>query len=187
MSDSRVRDLERRWKETSSPADEAAHLLERVRVGNLTQERLELAADCGHEAAILALGRRPDRYQASLDELAASLMAVGTEACVRAGLALARKGLPAWTTQTGDRRPQELLAACDAWIADPLLVEGVRIADAAVGHAMLDWTQGLDAPNHGYDEHQVTVLSVQILKRASFFISGSSSATCWNWPALPSA
>jgi hypothetical protein len=51
MSDTRLRELERRWKETGSPDDEAAYLKERVRVGDLTQERLELAAYCGHEGA----------------------------------------------------------------------------------------------------------------------------------------
>ncbi|MBX3467761.1 MAG: hypothetical protein KF878_12830 [Planctomycetes bacterium] len=56
MSDTKLRDLERRWRETGSPDDEAAYLLERVRVGDLTQERLELAAYCGHEGARRGLG-----------------------------------------------------------------------------------------------------------------------------------
>jgi hypothetical protein len=64
VSDARLRELERRWKETNSPDDEAAYLLERVRVGDLTRERLELAAYCGHEGASTALGvshaRLPD-------------------------------------------------------------------------------------------------------------------------------
>jgi hypothetical protein len=51
MSDQKLRELERRWKETGSTEDEAAYLLERVRVGDLTRERLELAAYCGHEGA----------------------------------------------------------------------------------------------------------------------------------------
>ena len=51
MSDQRLRELERRWRETGSVEDEAAYLRERVRVGDLTQERLELAAYCGHEGA----------------------------------------------------------------------------------------------------------------------------------------
>ena len=59
MSDTRLRELERRWKETGSPDDEAAYLLERVRVGDLTQERLELAAYCGHEGARRAYGCEP--------------------------------------------------------------------------------------------------------------------------------
>ena len=44
MSDARLRELERRWRESGSTEDEAAYLRERVRVGDLTQERLELAA-----------------------------------------------------------------------------------------------------------------------------------------------
>lgn len=51
MSDTKLRDLERRWRETGTVEDEAAYLLERVRVGDVTRERLELAAQCGHAAA----------------------------------------------------------------------------------------------------------------------------------------
>ena len=35
-SDEKLRDLERRFRQTGSPDDEAAWLLERVRVGDLT-------------------------------------------------------------------------------------------------------------------------------------------------------
>ena len=57
MSDQKLRDLERRWKETGSPDDEAAYLLERVRAGELSRERLELAAPsrrsrCRTQAAV---------------------------------------------------------------------------------------------------------------------------------------
>ncbi len=38
MSDSKLRELERRWRETQAVEDEAAYLLERVRVGELEQE-----------------------------------------------------------------------------------------------------------------------------------------------------
>lgn len=48
MSDSRLRELERRWKETGLVEDEAAFLLERVRVGELTADDLKRAAYCGH-------------------------------------------------------------------------------------------------------------------------------------------
>ncbi len=47
MSDSKLRELERRWRETGSVEDEAAYLRERVRVGDLTEERLEVAAYWG--------------------------------------------------------------------------------------------------------------------------------------------
>lgn len=56
MSDQRLRELERRWRETGDVKDEASFLVERRRAGELTQERLELAACCGHEGARLALG-----------------------------------------------------------------------------------------------------------------------------------
>ncbi|MDC3379337.1 hypothetical protein OAX78_03545 [Planctomycetota bacterium] len=60
MSDERLRGLERRWKETQAVEDEAAFLLERVRVGDLEQEKLELAGFCGSASALLALGVRRD-------------------------------------------------------------------------------------------------------------------------------
>lgn len=58
VTDSKLRELERRWKESGSVEDEAAYLLERVRVGDLATEKLELAAYCGHEGARLALGEQ---------------------------------------------------------------------------------------------------------------------------------
>lgn len=56
MSDDRLRALERRWRETGSADDEAALLLERVRLGRLDRGRLELAARWGHEGAMVATG-----------------------------------------------------------------------------------------------------------------------------------
>lgn len=55
MTDTRLRQRERKWKETGAVEDEAAYLLERVRVGDLEKERLELAAYCGYGAAGIAL------------------------------------------------------------------------------------------------------------------------------------
>jgi hypothetical protein len=42
MSDARLRELERRWRETADPADERRYLSERVRRGELAGEALEL-------------------------------------------------------------------------------------------------------------------------------------------------
>lgn len=56
MSDARLRDAERRWRETRQVEDEARWLHERVRAGQLDPERLELAAGVGHPAARAALG-----------------------------------------------------------------------------------------------------------------------------------
>lgn len=85
MTDTRLQELERAWRASGSVEDEAAYLRERVRVGELTQERLELAAYCGHAGA-----RRRTRAQGLTDELEATpelLRAVcrlgGREAWVR--------------------------------------------------------------------------------------------------------
>ena len=51
MADGDLRDLERRFAATRRVEDEVEWLRARVRAGDLQQERLELAAYCGHEAA----------------------------------------------------------------------------------------------------------------------------------------
>jgi hypothetical protein len=58
MSDERLREAERRWKESGSVEEEARYLLERVRVGDLTRDRLEFAAYLGHVGAVQALAPR---------------------------------------------------------------------------------------------------------------------------------
>ncbi len=55
MSDQRLRDLERRWRQTGAIEDEAAYLLERLRTGGLSRENVRLAAVCGHTAAAIAM------------------------------------------------------------------------------------------------------------------------------------
>ena len=59
MSDDRLRDLKRRWENTGSIEDETAFLLECVRVGKLTQERMAIAGYLGHESSRQALGSLP--------------------------------------------------------------------------------------------------------------------------------
>jgi hypothetical protein len=58
VADERRREAERRAA-TGSIEDEARLLVERVRSGELTQERQALAAYCGHEPARVAAGVRP--------------------------------------------------------------------------------------------------------------------------------
>lgn len=48
--DDALRELERRWRASAAPEDEAAWLRARVRAGKLDPWRLELAAACGHPA-----------------------------------------------------------------------------------------------------------------------------------------
>jgi len=88
MSDERLRELERRWKETGSPEDEAAYLLERVRAGDLSQERLELAAYCGHQAATRALGSSAPRTYQKLELWIRGLARWGVDPALRCSLAL---------------------------------------------------------------------------------------------------
>lgn len=78
MSDAKLRELERRWKKTGAGEDEAAYLLERVRVGELSQERLEAASLAGDTASAsvtsgTAPGELPDLIS-RLDALPASLL-----------------------------------------------------------------------------------------------------------------
>lgn len=55
VTDRKLRELERKWKESGTTDDEAAYLAERVRVGDLSPKRLKLAAHCGHVGARKAL------------------------------------------------------------------------------------------------------------------------------------
>jgi len=56
MSDERLRDLQRRWEQSRAIEDEVLLLRQRVRIGDLPIQNLELAAHCGSRAAAQALG-----------------------------------------------------------------------------------------------------------------------------------
>ena len=75
MSDQRLRERERRRQGTVD--DEAAWLVERIRAGSLSRERLDLAAWCGHEGAIRAGGTpgpvEPDAWVRGLEALSPAL------------------------------------------------------------------------------------------------------------------
>ena len=104
--DEKLRDLERRFRQTGSPDDEAAWLLERVRVGDLTQERLELAAYCGHEGARRAVGQcGPEGALA----WAQGLARWGRAPCSAAALACARDVCSYWESGLGSSLPLDAL------------------------------------------------------------------------------
>ena len=71
MSDARLHQLERAWAESGAEGDAARYLHERVRQGDLTFERLELAAYCGHEAARRVAGKVavPPSFNAQIEGL----------------------------------------------------------------------------------------------------------------------
>lgn len=137
MSDERLRELERRARETGAPDDQAAWLVERVRMGRLERRRLEVAAHAGHEGARLALGTKT--LPAPTREWARGLVRPGErELAVVALTAIATRlvehcqGLPRDAAQVewfGHLRA--LLAALGAWRATPTPVTRGAVRDAA--------------------------------------------------------
>lgn len=120
MSDEHLRELERRWKETGSVEDEDAYLRERVRIGDLTQDKLELAAYLGHQAARRYLGEQAPQAPEKLENFVGHLKSWGKETLVRSIVAAALTCLHLWEKQLPeDHRPQLAINAAIAWILCP--------------------------------------------------------------------
>ncbi len=114
MTDEELRRLERRWRKTNALEDETRYLLERVRVGALTRERLELAAYCGHSGARRATAQT---VGSGLDLLPwlLELQRRDPQAALRAAVTIGRLVLPVWESVFPlDPRPATALAAADA-------------------------------------------------------------------------
>lgn len=132
MSDERLRELERRWRETRAADDEAAYLAERVRVGDLTSERLSLAAYVGHPAAAKAIGDGPSDTLLDPIELVEGLERWGRAVTVRACVAAATSILRWWERDhPTDGSVARTLEAVRAWTDCPCSSH----ADAARGEA----------------------------------------------------
>jgi hypothetical protein len=126
VSDERLREAERKWKETGSVDDEARYLLERVRVGDLTQERLELAAYCGHEASRVATVSVTERQGTEPETWAESLLGrFGRDALLVAALAAANATLVDWESMDWGNDlvstryksgPRKALTALSTWL-----------------------------------------------------------------------
>jgi len=115
VSDADLREMERRFRETGSVEDEAAWLLERVRAGELEQNRLDLAACLGHEASG---GGAPASEDAPNHlEMLKALRLAGTETVARAAVGAARRVLHYWTeAYPTDTRPESAIEAAENWI-----------------------------------------------------------------------
>jgi hypothetical protein len=102
MAETRLRQLERRFRATGSVEDEAAYLQERVRVGDLGERSLELAAYLEHPAARLACSLRKERREGLLVRLARALTGQAPEfrrwsrGLVGYGKQPALRGGPSW-------------------------------------------------------------------------------------------
>lgn len=123
MTDQRLRDLERGAAHGDLQA-QARLLLERVCVGDLTEERLRLAAYCGDEAARLALdAAAPQIPGGSLDWLAGLRGGphVVTWRAALAALDAAGPGAAARVLDQGEGGPTaaDLVRAVTDWVLDP--------------------------------------------------------------------
>jgi hypothetical protein len=127
MTDERLRDLERRWKETGSVEDEAAWLKERVRAGDFPPTRLELAAYCGYEAARRAVATQND--PPDLVEWVGGFARFGNDVSARAAVAIAREVFPVWK-RCAHAEPtddfHQALRAAEAWCMEPTADSAAR-------------------------------------------------------------
>ncbi len=116
MTDDRLREAEREFRETGDVAAETRLLTERVRAGLLAPERLELAAELRYEPAVLAHGGPRGPRTHAVRELVESLERFGPEAIIRAFTEIARR-----TTPRGGplQRTEAAVQALDAWLACP--------------------------------------------------------------------
>ena len=129
-------------------------LCDRLRRGNLTEERVRLAAYLGDPSARLLLGdRAPElpaiRARAGLElnqrRWVTGLRAYGKEWLVRAAAAIAHTRLEAWSQwDDTDERPRRALAAAEAWVLCQCDAHA-RDADSS-HHAALSAAQALVSP-----------------------------------------
>ncbi len=111
MSDERLREAERRWRETGSIEDEAELLRQRVRTGELPLAHVAAAARLDYPAAAMVLD---NESAPSFEECLASM---GKAAQIRFGLCLARAALPRWESNHTDRRPRECVLVVERWLS----------------------------------------------------------------------
>ena len=124
MSDQRLRELERKWRESGTVEDEAAYLREQVRVGDITREGLEIGASFGDEIARFTLAdQAPSLLPAgSLEELLEMIKSCSKQVVIRAALAAVRaagcSSIEDWDADYVDFHHQLIEAACD-WLRCP--------------------------------------------------------------------
>jgi hypothetical protein len=154
MSDRRLRELERRFRDTGSLEDEAAWLAERVRTRELRASRLHLCALLAHEASRLALSEEQERATDFADWLA-RLTQFGREAAIRVALAFGR-------ATEADPVSEAVL---DAWIRSPSPVHQEAARQRAEGASPL-WRELLCAV--GYRD-------LSRIPRAIYFMDSSEA------------
>ena len=91
----------------------------RLHTGELTTDRLELAAYCGGDVAAEALGQSQGPPQQVNDVWAAGLQNWGAETIVRAAVALARHFSSDWRSGVGTGDLESGLRAVEQWVLCP--------------------------------------------------------------------
>lgn len=125
VSDQRLRELERLWRDSGKVEDEASYLRERVRVGDLTPQRLEVAAYCGHEAAKSLISANaaadlplPSCQRSPLDFV--RRLPGGREVVVFTAVLLTAQVLDEYERyHPTDTRPRRALEAASGWFECP--------------------------------------------------------------------
>lgn len=133
MADAALRELERRYRESGEEADRARWLAGRVRAGEVSTDRLALAAHAGDAAARLALGPDAPPVVHDLTEWARALAPWGAEARARAALAAARAALPL-LLRGSNPNPElpRLLRAAEGFVHGPERSASARLAPPGV-------------------------------------------------------
>lgn len=125
MTDQTLRELERRYRESGTPADEAAWIRARLQAGTLPELHVQLAAALGSEAArscaeplaqeladLVELALRRDAREAALRLLLAAVRWVPREAWVTAGVA----ATPLLAQDPDLERVQAYVSPIEAWL-----------------------------------------------------------------------
>jgi len=180
MSDTDLRGLERRWRETGSVEDEAAWLHARVQAGELEQSRLRLAAYLLHEGARLALVRPVPVLRKGQVAFLNSLfdMDKSQESGVRAVIAAARRveKSPARSSLLG-------LDLAEQWCVAVDLEERYRLGEEALGFS------GWEGNENASPEHRAAVfaaLSTSAETKASLAIGSTKRYGAWHMRAVQS-
>ncbi len=165
MSDARLRELERRWRESGKVEDHAAYLVEGVRAGTLREAMLELAAYCGNRAAELALGRTPPRAS-SPETFFAGLVRFGDDAVLCAVLAAAKEVQPVWNSRMG----------LDPLFADTLETFGSWSPERRAPGFAVGWLHSIEL-RHAESQDTIECAALRILMDLVRRVSGDVKAS----------
>jgi len=175
MSDSELRELERRYRASGSVQAEAAWLRARVQAGELALDCLKLAALLGHEGAHGVLGEaapeptlilrewdHPVEFN-TLFDMVRDCADCGCEALVRLIVALSRHLLPLFERErTADFGPRAAIEISERWLVEPDKVSLTMLRDAG-------WAAGASSDDVVFEDsvaHQVAELAQRAAEAA---------------------